>query len=211
MDRRQDLTPGSTEFRRRMREQVLDIAEEQLIESGWERVRIAGIAAAAQVSRPTIYDEFGSKDGIGLALIMRETDRFLAGVGARLDRNFSEPAAAIQAAVSYALTEAKRSPLLKAILTTTSHRSDSLLPLFTTRSRPLLERATDVIAGWWQEAFPSAYLVDTRDSIETVVRLVVSHVVLPARPARAIPAKITAVATALLSPELELIASEDLA
>lgn len=210
MDQPRDLTSASTAFRRQMREQVLDIAEAQLIEHGWERVRIAGIATAAHVSRPTIYDEFGDKDGIGLALIMRETDRFLTGVGARLDRNFSQPALAIQSAVSYALGEAKRSPLLKAILTTTSHGSDSLLPLFTTRSRPLLERATDVIAGWWQEAFPSAYRAETRDSIETVVRLVVSHVVLPARPARAIPAKITAVATALLASELELIGAEDL-
>ncbi len=36
------------------------------------------VAAAAGVSRQTLYNEFGSKDGLARALVRREADGYLA-------------------------------------------------------------------------------------------------------------------------------------
>ena len=38
------------------------------------------VAATAGVSRQTLYNEFGSKDGLARALLRRETDAYLHGV-----------------------------------------------------------------------------------------------------------------------------------
>ena len=44
------------------------------------------VAAAAGVSRQTLYNEFGSKDGLARALVRREADGYLAGVERALPR-----------------------------------------------------------------------------------------------------------------------------
>ena len=41
------------------------------------------VAAAAGVSRQTLYNEFGSKEGLARALVRREADGYLAGVDGR--------------------------------------------------------------------------------------------------------------------------------
>ncbi|MGQ5228634.1 helix-turn-helix domain-containing protein, partial [Streptomyces sp. yara] len=38
----------------------------------WSAVRMVDVAAAAGVSRQTLYNEFGSKDGLARALVRRE-------------------------------------------------------------------------------------------------------------------------------------------
>ena len=49
----------------------------------WPAVRMVDVAAAAGVSRQTLYNEFGSKEGLARALVRRETDRYLDGVDRR--------------------------------------------------------------------------------------------------------------------------------
>lgn len=191
-----------SEFRSTMRERALAAAEEQLVAGGWESVRVGAVASAAGVSRPTIYAEFGNKDGLGLALVLRETDRFLDGIDARLSRHVDDPVKAMRTAIAYALSESRRSPILRTVLTTTNHQSDSFLPLLTTRSEPLLQRVTEVIAIWWQRSFPHAYFERTPESIEMIVRVVVSHVMMPGSSARKLPDRITRMASAVLREEL---------
>ncbi|WP_434278036.1 TetR/AcrR family transcriptional regulator [Acinetobacter sp. CE-15] len=51
--------------------QILDIAEKQFIELGYDEVSIESIRTAANVSRPMVYDYFGSKDQVYLACVKR--------------------------------------------------------------------------------------------------------------------------------------------
>ena len=62
------------------RESLLDAAYTALVRRPWSAVRMVDVAAAAGVSRQTLYNEFGSKDGLARALVRREADGFLAGV-----------------------------------------------------------------------------------------------------------------------------------
>ena len=47
------------EFRRQVRERVLEAAYAHTVERGWDRVRVGEIAVESGVSRPTLYREFG--------------------------------------------------------------------------------------------------------------------------------------------------------
>src|ERR1700716_1793906 len=51
--------------------QLLDLAEELLIEHGYAGFSIDDLCRAAGVSRPIVYEHFGSKDGIYLACVRR--------------------------------------------------------------------------------------------------------------------------------------------
>ncbi|MEH6379323.1 helix-turn-helix domain-containing protein, partial [Streptomyces sp. KLMMK] len=62
------------------RELLLDAAFAALRTRPWNGVRMVDVAAAAGVSRQTLYNEFGSKDGLARALVRREAETFLAGV-----------------------------------------------------------------------------------------------------------------------------------
>ncbi|MEO3783862.1 TetR family transcriptional regulator [Actinocorallia sp. B10E7] len=175
-----------TEYRESVRsllkERLLDAAYERVTADGWDRLRMAHIAAAAGVSRQTVYTEYGSKDAIGQALVMREVERFLTGIGEQLDAHPEDPREAVRAAVYFTLTAAADNPLLKSILTSSRGGDDDLLAHLTTRSEPLLETASAMLRDYAAKAWPFI-APDPRDlAIETVVRLTVSHIVQPSAP-----------------------------
>nr|WSW66898.1 TetR/AcrR family transcriptional regulator [Streptomyces sp. NBC_00995] len=62
------------------REALLDAAHAALTAQPWPAVRMVDVAAAAGVSRQTLYNEFGSKEGLARALVRRAADSYLAGV-----------------------------------------------------------------------------------------------------------------------------------
>jgi AcrR family transcriptional regulator len=168
-----------TKFRAHVRDEALDVCHALAIERGWAQVRLSDVATAIGVSRPTLYKEFGSKDGLGEALVRRETERFLVGVTTTLDEHAGDIAGALTAAVHFALVAAEANPLLHAVLTTTRGGTDGLLPMLTTRSSPVLDPATAVLAMWFAEHAPEYDPVEVHDALDVIVRLVVSHLVLP--------------------------------
>jgi len=67
--------PRRTRLERSVRvEQLLDVAESAFAERGYSATSIEFLARSAGVSRPVIYDHFGSKDGIYLACLRRARD-----------------------------------------------------------------------------------------------------------------------------------------
>lgn len=173
-------------FRRHLREQVLQAAHALTVEKGWERVRISEIASLVGVSRPTLYKEFGDKQGLGDAMVVKEAERFLTGIGDVLDANAGDARAAVTAAVRFTLDEAERSPLLKAVLTSArtsppeagGERATGVLPLLAT-SALMLHTASQTLSIWFTEHFPDLDVDDVAGGVDALVRLVVSHLVLP--------------------------------
>jgi AcrR family transcriptional regulator len=51
--------------------QLLDLAEQMFIERGYDGASIEELARAAGVSRPIVYEHFGSKDGVYVACLRR--------------------------------------------------------------------------------------------------------------------------------------------
>ncbi|WP_183097312.1 TetR family transcriptional regulator [Nocardioides pelophilus] len=168
-------------YRRHVRGLILESAYELAVAKGWDKVRMSEIAERAGASRALLYKVFGDKASLGDALLLREADRFLAGIHLELERHRSDAAAGISAAVQFTLTEAERSPLLKAVLISHRDATDQplgVLPLLTT-SFTLLERSTEVLVGWFMESFPELDRTDVDDAADALVRLTVSHLALP--------------------------------
>ena len=82
-------SPGSTARRRRLsapqrRDQILDVAMEQAEAGGFHALSIDGIARAAGISRPIVYQHFGDLNGVMNALVDREGERALAQLASLL-------------------------------------------------------------------------------------------------------------------------------
>ncbi|SDK91292.1 TetR/AcrR family transcriptional regulator [Streptomyces indicus] len=93
------------------RESLLDAAYTALQRKPWPTVRMVDVAAVAGVSRQTLYNEFGSKDGLARALVRRETDAYLAGA----DRALAE--GGLPSLAEWTVTSARTNALIRAVLT----------------------------------------------------------------------------------------------
>lgn len=159
------------------RDVLLDAAAEAALGGDWARTRMADVARSAGVSRQTLYYEFGSKDGLGQALAMREAQRYIAGAEAAHAGHEGSPAQAIGAATEWTLREAAANPLLKAVLT---DDVGGLLPFLTTRADAILRAASERSAAYLSGHWPQLPADEVRLVADVVTRLTVSHLVLPA-------------------------------
>ncbi|QES50061.1 TetR/AcrR family transcriptional regulator [Streptomyces venezuelae] len=98
------------------RESLLEAAGAALAARPWPAVRMVEVAAAAGVSRQTLYNEFGDKAGLGRAMVQRETEWYLAGVERAL-AGPAGPAERLLALADWTVGAARGHPLLRALLT----------------------------------------------------------------------------------------------
>ncbi|MFF0427698.1 MULTISPECIES: TetR family transcriptional regulator [unclassified Streptomyces] len=165
-----------------LREQVLDAAYRLVAADGWGGLRMAGIARAAGISRQTLYNEFGSKEAIGQALVQRELEGFLLGIQRELDAHRGQLEAAAAAGVGYTLQQAVDNPLIKGVLLAARGGEDDLLAYLTTRPEPVFGTAMTMLDAYATEAWPDVDEESRGLAVETIVRLTVSHIVQPVGP-----------------------------
>ncbi|MFJ4874720.1 TetR/AcrR family transcriptional regulator [Streptomyces sp. NPDC088745] len=99
------------------REALLDAACTSLAARSWTAVRMVDVAAAAGVSRQTLYNEFGSKEGLARALVRREADGFLAGVDRVLADRTGSDADRLAGVAEWIVRAARASVLVRALVT----------------------------------------------------------------------------------------------
>ncbi|MEJ2889383.1 TetR/AcrR family transcriptional regulator [Actinomycetospora aeridis] len=185
------------EFRRQVRERVLTTAHEHTVERGWEHVRVGEVAVDSGVSRPTLYREFGNKDGLGEALMTREAERFFAAIAEALSEH-EDVGEAVAAATRLTLEEAADNPLLRAVLTGSRTGDAGLLPFLTSRSEAIRESARALLATWLVQRRPELLPTLVEETVDAVVRLVISHVVAPALDPVDVGRRVSHLLTALL-------------
>ncbi|MEV1154396.1 TetR family transcriptional regulator [Micromonospora chokoriensis] len=165
-----------------VRDSIVDAARALTVATGWDGVRMGAVAGAAGVSRQTVYNEFGSKAGLAEALARREVDTFVGDVRAALLAHGADVRAGAYAAIAHTLTTAAENPLVKAILSSARGGSDELLPYLTTRAEVVLTEASGALIDWAGDHLPGANQAALAFAADTIVRLVVSHIVLPRTP-----------------------------
>ncbi|MFJ9178242.1 TetR/AcrR family transcriptional regulator [Streptomyces sp. NPDC102360] len=136
------------------RESLLEAAYTALARRPWGGVRMVDVAAVAGVSRQTLYNEFGSKEGLARALVRREADAYLAGV----DRALKE--GGLDGVAEWTVASARRNPLVRAALTGCwSERlpSPTLSAVPSSSSVPAQRRADGPLPG------PGDFVVAVRD------------------------------------------------
>ena len=162
-----------------LRDRLCDAAVSVITSEGWARVTMARLADEVGVSRQTVYNEIGTKNDLAEAVVLRELDRFLAGVVRSFDENPDDLVQAIRDSARRVLKYAQDNALLHAVVSATHGADTELLPLLTTHAESLLVAAKMVVgerlAGYEVDLAP-----DRLDaSIDMVVRLVLSHVMQP--------------------------------
>jgi len=182
------------------RDALLAAAYDAAVSGDWARTRMADVAAAAGVSRQTLYNEFGSKDALAQALAMREVEEFIAGTEAALEAaDPDDPIEAVGAAALYTLQRAADNPLLKAALT---DDSSGLLSFLTTRGEPTHAAAVASFYRYYTTHFPDLPADDIALAAEAITRLTVSYLVLPTDvPAETVAARLADVARRFLRKE----------
>ncbi|MEY9994110.1 AcrR family transcriptional regulator [Streptomyces sp. V4I8] len=186
------------------RESLLDAAYTALARRSWSAVRMVDVAAAAGVSRQTLYNEFGSKEGLARALVRREADGYLAGVERALATHsdardrltataewtaaLARDNALVRAMLTGCWSERLPSPTLSAVPSTSAvpaqRRADGPLPSPGDFVAMVRDRAVVVISGPGPGPGPGngtskADLADLARSCELVVRLALSCVAAP--------------------------------
>ncbi len=178
------------------RESLLDAAYTALARRPWSAVRMVDVAAAAGVSRQTLYNEFGSKEGLARALVRREADGYLVGIeraltatGDARDRltataewtaSTARDNVLVRAMLTGCWSERLPSPTLSAVPSSSAvpaqRRADGPLPSPGDFVALVRDRAVTVLAG---PGTPRSETVELARSCELVVRLALSCVSAP--------------------------------
>ncbi|ANB10592.1 hypothetical protein SAM40697_6639 [Streptomyces ambofaciens] len=175
-----------------MRQRVLDAARDLTCASGWDHVSLSAVAAAAEVSRPSVYKEFGNRAGLGRALVVRETQEFLGSVAQALYPGLPDTGASLETAVHFVLTEAHHNPLIRAVILAARQGSDSLLPYLTARADPIFDTAQSLLRAWLTERFPGRDEELINMAADITVRMTISHLLLPGAEPRPTAQRLTA-------------------
>lgn len=170
-------TPYPQAARELLRQTLFGAARDQLGSRAWSEITMSDIAAAAGVSRQTLYNEFGNRNEFGLALVINEGERFLAEVEAAVKQHLDDPRAAVGAALELFLRSAREDPLIRILLS--DDGTGGLLPFVTTQGVPVVQWATARLAAVIEEGWPQAPASDVALLSETLVRLAISYVTTP--------------------------------
>lgn len=172
-----ERAPYAVAARQLLRETLFAAARDEIQERSWSRITMADVAAAAGVSRQTLYNEFGSRDEFAQAFVIHEGERFLDSVEAAVREHLDDPRAAIRAALSAFLRTAGEDPIVRVLLS--DDGTGGMLPFVTTQGMPVVQWATARLAAVIQEGWPEAPEEATRLLSESLVRLAISHVTAP--------------------------------
>src|SRR3954465_5962909 len=168
-----------------VRQRILDAAREIVVAGDWGRTRMTDVAARAGVSRQTLYNEFGTKDGLALAMSAAQPEWFLSRIQEELDEHPDDPIAGIRAAVTFTLDAGADDQMLKATLSS-ARGGNELLPLLPTRAEPLLTSSRRVLTAYLTDHWPSLAHRDITLVADSLIRLTVSHLVLPLAPSETV-------------------------
>jgi AcrR family transcriptional regulator len=182
--------------KRRLRDELLDAAQEAVVAGGYDGLRMGEVARRTGVSRQTVYNEFGDKWGLLEAVAARETERFLLDVNDALAKQ-SNPIDGLRAAVERSLALAGENPLIKAALSQPG--SDQASQLLTTRGQQVLELAHLRLGAHVREHWPEVPAEDATSCVDVALRVVISHIVTPGPPPAAVADQLARVLSPFLT------------
>jgi AcrR family transcriptional regulator len=192
-----NAVPYREAARQLLRETLLDAARDLLEQQPWAQITMADIASRAGVSRQTLYNELGSREQFAQAFVLREAQRFIETVRQAIEQHLDDPTAALAAALQLFLDTAGRDPLIGVLLE--DDGTGGMLPLITTRSRPVIDWAGAQIADAISQGWPAVLPQDALLLAQSLVRLAISYLTVPASP----PADATQEVVRLLAPFIE--------
>jgi AcrR family transcriptional regulator len=156
-----------------LRTTIVHAVDDLVRSRGWSATTMADVAAAAGVSRQTVYNEFGSRQRLVEEYVSAEVDALITEVEDLVRDKADDPHAALRGAFERFLRLASDEPVVRIIV---ADADGELIRLLTGIGRSI---ATTRVASLIAEVWPQVSRADADVLTESLVRLAISHALLP--------------------------------
>src|SRR6516164_5246514 len=160
-----------------LRDSVLDAMRDLLQTRDWSAITLSDVARAAGISRQTIYNEFGSRQGLAQGYALRLADRLVDTVHAAIDANVGNIYEAFLQGFRAFFAESAADPLVISLLTGVA--KPDLLQIITTDSAPIITRASARLTSALTQSWVATSDEDAGVLARAIVRLALSYVSMP--------------------------------
>jgi AcrR family transcriptional regulator len=156
-----------------LRDSILDGMRDLLLTRDWSAITLSDVAKAAGISRQTIYNEFGSRQGLAQGYALRLADRLVDAVDDAVNHNVGDVYAAFLEGFRAFFAESAADPLVISLLT--GGTKPDLLQIITTDSGPIITRASERLTATFEHSCDE----DAGVLARAIVRLAMSYVSMP--------------------------------
>lgn len=160
-----------------LRDSILDGMRTMLLSRDWSSITLSDVAKAAGISRQTIYNEFGSRQGLAQGYALRLADRLVDQIEDAIVGNIGDVYAAFLQGFRDFFAESAADPLVISLLTGTT--KPDLLQLITTDSAPIITRASQRLTETFMHSWVRCSEEDAGVLARAIVRLAMSYVSMP--------------------------------
>jgi AcrR family transcriptional regulator len=183
--------PFADAARSLMRTTIVDAVDSLVRSRGWSATTMADVAAAAGVSRQTLYNEFGSRQALVAEYVRIEIEKLIDEVERHVRASADDPDEALRGAFALFLQLASDEPVVQIIVADVE--GGELIRLLTDLGRSIAAGRVSSLIG---EVWPQVDEGDAAAIAELLVRLAISHALLPTAP----PERTAGDVTRLISP-----------
>jgi AcrR family transcriptional regulator len=160
-----------------LRGSILDGMRDMLLTRDWSSITLSDVAKAAGISRQTIYNEFGSRQGLAEGYALRLADRLVDAVDDAIGGNVGDVYAAFLEGFRAFFAESAADPLVISLLTGAA--KPDLLQIITTDSAPIISRCSERLTATFMDSWVRASEEDAGVLARAIVRLAMSYVSMP--------------------------------
>jgi AcrR family transcriptional regulator len=170
-------TPYAEASRALLRDSVLDAMRDLLLTRDWSAITLSDVAHATGISRQTIYNEFGSRQGLAQGYALRLADRLVNAVADAIYANVGNVYAAFLQGFRSFFSESAADPLVISLLSGVA--KPDLLQIITTDSGPIITHCSARLTASFMHSWVSASEEDAGMLARAIVRLAMSYVSMP--------------------------------
>jgi AcrR family transcriptional regulator len=169
--------PFAEASRALLRDSILDGMRDLLLTRDWSAITLSDVARAAGISRQTIYNEFGSRQGLAQGYALRLADRLVDVIDEQITCNEGDIYSAFVQGFRAFFAESAADPLVISLLN--GEAKPDLLQLITTDSGPIINNCSRRLTASFAQSWVKASDEDAGVLARAIVRLALSYVSMP--------------------------------
>lgn len=150
---------------------------EELLAKDWSAITLTDVARTAGVSRQTIYNEFGSRQGLAQSYALRLADRLVDEIDVSITANVGDVHGAFLSGFRNFFIASAADPLVISLLTGIA--KPDLLQIITTDSAPIITHCSQRLTEAFMSSWVHAPAEDAGVLARAIVRLAMSYVSMP--------------------------------
>ena len=181
-----------------LRDTILDAMRCELLGKDWSSITLADVARTAGVSRTTIYNEFGSRQGLAQGYALRLADRLVDDIDTAITSNVGDVHGAFLAGFRAFFAASAADPLVVSLLSGAAQ--PDLMQIITTDSGPIITHCSRRLTGAFTASWVRLAPLDAAVLARSIVRLAMSYLAMPAENIPAADHDVAADLARLLTP-----------